>query len=479
MKARTLKPVLFRTERLAGRTLAANDAGGWAFLDDAELGALSRGRVPAGSALARRLEPLHFFRDSVDLEAAGNDIRSLSSCLFQGASLHILVLTLRCNLACVYCRASCGGKKGEDMKRSTARLAVDAALSSVSPSVTLEFQGGEALLNWPVLADASDYALRANRRAGKDLALTVVTNLLLMDAKKADFLVSRGVSVCTSLDGPADLHDANRRRLGGSSHAPAARWLEEFRRRARGGRRDSLPSALMTTTRLSLGREKEIVDEYRRLGLGGIFLRPLSPIGYAGSVWNEIGYSPDDFGDFYEAALDHILRVNRSGEVFVERNAALLARKVLLREDPNYLDLRSPCGAAAGQLAYNWDGEVYTCDEGRMVGARGDKLFSVGRLGSLTPASAASSPASRLCAAASCLENQPACFRCAYKPWCGVCPVHNYETQGSPWGDIVSGSWCAVQKRIFSAVFRRLARPADRKILESWVKPGGRGAPDA
>jgi His-Xaa-Ser system radical SAM maturase HxsB len=356
------------------------------------------------------------------------------------------------------------------MTWETARRAVDAALSSVSPSITLEFQGGEALLNWPVLKRAADYAIAANRKAGKDLAITVVTNLAAMDGKKMEFIVSRGISVCTSLDGPADLHEANRRRLGGSSHAPAVRWLRALKKRAKGGGRDSLPSALMTTTRLSLGREREIVDEYRRLGLGGIFLRPLSPVGYAGSVWGEIGYSPEDFGDFYEKALAYIMGLNRSGERFVERTAALLARKILLKQDPNYLDLRSPCGAAAGQLAYNWDGEVYTCDEGRMVGARGDKLFRVGRVGSLSPAGAVSAPSSRLCAVSSCLESQPRCFRCAYKPYCGICPVHNYETQGSPWGDMVSGSWCAVQKRVFGAVFRRLARPGDRKIIESWIK---------
>jgi hypothetical protein len=30
------------------------------------------------------------------------------------------------------------------------------------------------------------------------------------------------------------------------------------------------------------------------------------------------------------------------------------------------LELRSPCGAGIGQLLYNYDGKVYTCDEGRI-----------------------------------------------------------------------------------------------------------------
>jgi hypothetical protein len=39
--------------------------------------------------------------------------------------------------------------------------------------------------------------------------------------------------------------------------------------------------ALMTTTESSLGRVADVIDEYLRLGLDGIFLRPLSPDGFA------------------------------------------------------------------------------------------------------------------------------------------------------------------------------------------------------
>ncbi|HNW44782.1 MAG TPA: SPASM domain-containing protein, partial [Elusimicrobiales bacterium] len=284
------------------------------------------------------------------------------------------------------------------------------------------------------------------------------------------FLAANGAGICTSLDGPASLHDANRLYAGGSSYKKAAYWLKKAPAARGGKKRDSLPSALMTTTRLSLGRHKEIVDTYRALGLGGIFLRPLSPIGYAGSVWREIGYEPGEYAAFYRSALDYIIGLNLRGEFFVERNAALLARKALKKEDPNFLDLRSPCGAATGQLAYNWDGGVYTCDEGRMAGGGQDDFFRLGSVHKNTYAEIIGAPAARVCAMASCLENQPLCARCAWKPWCGVCPVHNYETQGSPWGNIAAGDWCRIQKGVFAAVFGALSRPAGRKVIESWLQ---------
>ena len=42
------------------------------------------------------------------------------------------------------------------------------------------------------------------------------------------------------------------------------------------------------------------------------------------------------------------------------------------------MELRSPCGAGVGQMGYNFDGKVYTCDEGRMIGRMGDPIFEIG-----------------------------------------------------------------------------------------------------
>ena len=36
------------------------------------------------------------------------------------------------------------------------------------------------------------------------------------------------------------------------------------------------------------------------------------------------------------------------------------------------MELRSPCGAGTGQIAYYYDGNIYTCDEGRMLAEMGN-----------------------------------------------------------------------------------------------------------
>ena len=52
--------------------------------------------------------------------------------------------------------------------------------------------------------------------------------------------------------------------------------------------------------------------------------------------------------------------------------------KMLTADDPNFVDILSPCGAGTGQVAYSHDGRIFTCDEARMVSAMGDDMFAIG-----------------------------------------------------------------------------------------------------
>ena len=56
----------------------------------------------------------------------------------------------------------------------------------------------------------------------------------------------------------------------------------------------------------------------------------------------------------------------------------------------------SPCGAGVGQMSYYYDGNVYTCDEGRMLSEMGDNSFLLGNVHTNTFQECVSSP---VCAA--------------------------------------------------------------------------------
>ncbi len=457
-----------------GSVLLSNDAGFTAALTGAEFARFSAGRLKTG-ALHKELAAKGFVRDQTDFEGCAAACAKKNGFLNAGPGLHILVLTLRCNHKCLYCQSSAVGAAGggkTDMSRAVARRSVDFALKSTNTSITIEFQGGEPLLNWDVLRDAVIYARRRGRELGREVRLALVSNFSLMTEEKARFLVENEVSVCTSLDGPAGLHNKNRVFSGGNSHAETARWIKYFSARAAKQVPDYKtfnPSALLTVSRFSLGREKEIVDEYARNGLQDIFVRPLAPIGFAKKLWPSIGYTAAEFARFYRNTLAYILKLNAAGKKMRERHAVIMLEKIINGADPGYLDMRCPCGAAIGQLAYNYNGDLYTCDEGRMVGWEGDDLFRVGNVLKDSYRKVMLAPAARACAAASNLELQPQCSRCVYKPFCGVCPVYNYETQGSLWGDMPANGRCALSMGMFDALFALLAKPASAKILKGWV----------
>jgi radical SAM protein with 4Fe4S-binding SPASM domain len=223
-------------------------------------------------------------------------------------------------------------------------------------------------------------------------------------------------------------------------------------------------------TKYSLGREKEIIDEYVALSMDYIFVRPLAPIGYAKNLWDKIGYGAEDFVKFYRNSFAYILELNGRGVRIKEKMAVMLLKKIIRQEDPMYVDLRCPCGAGLGQLAYNYNGDIYTCDEGRMLAWDGEQMFKAGNVSKSRYSDVILSPAVKACAAASNLELQPACFRCVYKPFCGVCPVYNYEAQGSLWGSMPSNERCAVMKGIFETLFAALLGKKSGAILRSWVE---------
>jgi len=110
-----------------------------------------------------------------------------------------------------------------------------------------------------------------------------------------------------------------------------------------------------------------------------------------------------------------------------------------------------------------------------MVGWEGDDIFRIGNVFKSTLKGALSSPAARACVVSSNLEAQPDCSRCAYKPYCGVCPVFNYEAQGSLWGNMRSNDRCRLFKGVFGVIFSKLRRAGDKEIMEKWtVKNEGR-----
>jgi sulfatase maturation enzyme AslB (radical SAM superfamily) len=125
-----------------------------------------------------------------------------------------------------------------DMTPEIAEKCVDMALSTTSPGVTIEFQGGEPLVSFGVVKHVIEYARKKNESIGKALEFTMVSNLSLMDEEKLAYLMENRVQICTSIDGPQGLHDKQRKlpalkmasgeKKGGSSWEASVHWIERI-----------------------------------------------------------------------------------------------------------------------------------------------------------------------------------------------------------------------------------------------------------
>lgn len=137
-----------------------NDLGRYIFLTKDEFLRFVTNKLDPQEELAGRLKDEYFLYEGSTydfVEKAGAEFREYRRNLFQGASLHIFVLTKQCNQQCVYCQASTDLDRHTKMTLETAEKAVDIALQAPSHFLTFEFQGGEPLMNFETLRHIVEY----------------------------------------------------------------------------------------------------------------------------------------------------------------------------------------------------------------------------------------------------------------------------------------------------------------------------------
>jgi len=439
----------YRSRRIGDKYFVTTDSGSWIVLERNEFNKLRNNNID--DDLYKKLTEREIVLDEENIQEYIRDLARRNSFLFQGTSLHIIVATLRCNMKCVYCHASSVDKdKNEfDMSMETAKKTVDFIFQSPNPDITIEFQGGEPLLNWDVVKYIIKYSKEKAQNEKRKLGLTLVTNFSLMDDEKMNYLVQEQIPVCTSLDGPKELHDKNRIFSEGGNYDQVVSWIKKFNEAyKKNGHHNLSVHALVTLTKASMKYPDEIVDEYIKLGLKEIHLRFLNNLGFAKKASEMIRYPAKEYLDFWDNAMKRIKFHQDNGVNLKERMVEIIAHKIGTKFDPNYLDLRSPCGAAIGQLVYQYDGGIYTCDEGRMTG---DDSFLLGNVFDNNYKSIIS--CDKACAVINAsINDQFICDTCAYKPYCGLCPVCSFADDGNIISKISKSERCKIFKHQFDSV---------------------------
>ncbi len=153
-------------------------------------------------------------------------------------TLLFLEVTERCNYQCTYCNRhyqipGVARHGTRDMDWETARAALDdflrhchisqprdeserslAAENSelLKDTIHVGFYGGEPLLNFPLIKRCTEYV---QNKVKEKARFGLTTNGALLTGDIARYLGTHNFLVTVSLDGPASLHDRNRRTKGG------------------------------------------------------------------------------------------------------------------------------------------------------------------------------------------------------------------------------------------------------------------------
>lgn len=478
LKEITYKLNYFNFKEFENKYLLTNDLGRFMFINSYDMKNITERKFH--NIEEKKLELLEdnyfIYKDKESfVENASKELKKSKSYLNQGTQLHIFVLTTFCNLSCIYCQASTYNNIEECkqnqkfMNNEVAEKSVDIALQSPSMNLTFEFQGGEPLANFDVLRHIVNYSKEKNKEYCKDIRYSIVSNLTLINEEMINFFIENNVGISTSIDGPEELHNINRIYSKGNSLEITESKIKQINYI---GNSKNRVQAIQTTSRFSLNYPKEIVDEYISLGMNTVFIRPLTPIGYAAKNWAKIGYTTDEYLSFYKKALDYILEKSMNGINITEGHAMIFLKKILKNNPMNYMELRSPCGGAIGQLAYNYDGNIYTCDEGRMLAEMGDESFKLGNVFENNLKQLIKNPVCKTIAVSSCLEAIPGCEQCVYSPYCGVCPVCNYAQYNNLFAPNINSYRCKIYKGILEIIFEKINKNDEKtiKVFYDWIK---------
>lgn len=279
----------------------------------------------------------------------------------------VLEVAQDCNLRCRYCYAEGGtyGKIPLLLEPEIARRAVRCLVkeSGTRRTVTLILFGGEPLLNMEAIRAVVEEAEEQGRETGKKVFLSITTNGTLLTPNIAAFLKQHRIAVSVSIDGPADLHDANRRdERGKGSYERAVA---------------SLPALLdgncaPVAARVTLApdqweRIEEVFDHVLGLGFHEVGISPASPIHRA--LLPDPGEEEDLFRGF-ASLTERFVREAREGRVLPFTNIIDLLARLHAGATRSI-----SCGAGLGYLAVDAGGRFYLCHR-----LTGEETFCVGSL---------------------------------------------------------------------------------------------------
>lgn len=459
--------------------LITNDVWSYSFLNTNEFNDFITGKISSWDKYNELLEKKFIKWENYENEMAIRYAKKNEYLAFW-PNLHIVVTTLRCNHKCQYCHAAATPvtAKNMDMTVETAKKVVDTIFYTSNNDIIIEFQWWEPLLNWEVVKYIVEYASIKALHLWKNVVFALVSNLTLMDDDKLNYIIEHNIDISTSLDWDEETHNYNRTFKNWNSFEKVTYWIKKINKIYIEKEIPKRVGALLTVSKKTLSRYKETIDTYIELWLDWVFLRALNPYWFAAADAEKLGYSMDEFMEFYHKSMDYILQLNKNWIRFREKLSTIYLLKIMTPIDPNYLDERSPCWACIWQVAYNYDWKVYSCDEWRMLWRMWDDSFMMTDLNSVNFSSypwyeayksMIDSETTKIMVQASTLDWLPWYNDSVYKPYIWVCPIHSYKMSWNIIPNYAKDNKKAHDYAVLDYIFEKLKNTENIEIFDKWI----------
>lgn len=376
--------------------------------------------------------------------------------------VYMIVPTLRCDHACTYCQVSRASlsSKNYDMPDMLIPKIIKNIISLSDPPYKIEVQGGEPLVRFDLIKKI--YREAESMMGGDGFEMVIATSLSLLDKDVVAWAKNKKVFFSVSLDGDEAVHNKNRIISTCDSFQRLKRGIEKIRKELGEGR----VSTVTTVTKDLIEYPESLVEIHKELDVYDLFVRPISPYGFAEKKYHEM-YTIKEYMGFYKRLFEYAKSMFLKGYPFLEYSAAVHMKRVMKPGFSQYADLKSPGGFIFNSILFNYDGKMYGSDEARMLQrVIGGVDFS---FGNVSGGGLRNDELQQDILSNSFNMIHPGCDQCAYQPFCGADPCQHIGQQGEPIGDKSLSLFCSYHKQMFRFLLSEYyIDSGSREMLREW-----------
>lgn len=384
--------------------------------------------------------------------------RTKHSYLENESLLLMVVPTISCNCSCVYCQVNSRKNNAteNDMSLKTTLAFCDFVFALPHKNIKIEFQGGEPSLRFDTIEFIVRRVTHLNKKYRKEIEYVICTNLLNLTAHELKILRKFKIAISTSLDGTKSVHDKNR---------PSTQFTSTYdslvKNVALARKNKIYPSALVTVTSLNLFKMREIIDTYIENHFESIFIRPLNNYGCAFKNQN-VYYKLEDYIAAYKDALLYLIDKNLNDGINLrEEMFSIILRKIFSPFNDGFVDMQNPCALGQMCMIVKQNGDIYPCDESRMISEMGNEHWKMGNVNDKNCLATMKEKRAEILENGR-LENYEECKNCVYSPFCYADPIKKWYIQN------IAGegyeSYCGIRKELFRFVFDEIKNADEKKL---------------